>query len=35
MTASLQLLDELDERVDACERELRRLGADHPEVPCS
>jgi transposase len=33
MTASLQLLDELDERVDACERELRRLGADHPDVP--
>jgi transposase len=33
MTASLQLLDELDERVDACERELRQLGADHADVP--
>jgi transposase len=32
MTASRQLLDELDERVDACERELRRLGADHADV---
>jgi transposase len=31
--ASLALIDTLDEQIDACERELRRLGADHPYVP--
>lgn len=30
MTASLRLIDELDGEIDACQRELRRLGADHP-----
>src|SRR6266566_9188986 len=31
--ASLALIDSLDEQIDACERELRRLGADHPYIP--
>jgi transposase len=31
--ASLRLLDELAREIDACERELRRLGADHRYVP--
>jgi len=31
--ASLRLLDELGREIDACERELRRLGAEHPYVP--
>jgi len=31
--ASLRLIDELDQEIDACERELRRLGADHRYVP--
>jgi transposase len=31
--AALGLIDELDQQVDACERALRRLGADHPYVP--
>jgi transposase len=31
--ASLRLIDELDREVDTCERELRRLGADHRYVP--
>jgi transposase len=31
--ASLRLIDELDREIDACERALRRLGADHPYVP--
>jgi transposase len=30
--ASLRLIDSLDEQVSDCERELRRLGADHPYV---
>ena len=33
MAASLRLIDELEEEIDACERDLRRLGADHPYVP--
>jgi transposase len=33
LMASLQLIEELDERVASCERDLRRLGADHPYVP--
>ena len=31
--ASLRLLDELAREIDACERELRRLGAEHRYVP--
>jgi len=32
-TATLALIDVLDEQIDACERELRRLGADHRYLP--
>jgi transposase len=31
--ASLRLIDELDREISDCERELRRLGADHRYVP--
>jgi transposase len=31
--ASLRLIDELDSEIAECERELRRLGADHRYVP--
>jgi transposase len=31
--AALALIDDLDDQIRACERELRRLGADHPYVP--
>jgi transposase len=31
--ASLALIDVLDEQIDACERELRTLGTQHPYVP--
>jgi transposase len=31
--ASVALIDDLDRRIDAIERELRALGADHPYVP--
>jgi transposase len=31
--ASLRLIDELDHEISDCERELRRLGADHRYVP--
>jgi transposase len=31
--ASLRLIDELDREINDCERELRRLGADHRYVP--
>jgi len=31
--ASLRLIDELDREITGCERELRRLGADHRYVP--
>jgi transposase len=31
--ASLTLIDSLDEQIEACERELRALGADHPYIP--
>src|SRR5215210_4880858 len=31
--ASLRLIDELEREIGACERELRRLGADHRYVP--
>jgi transposase len=30
--ASLALIDTLDEQIDACQRDVRRLGADHPYV---
>jgi transposase len=33
VAASLRLLDELGREIDACEQELRRLGADHRYVP--
>ncbi len=33
LAASLALIDTLDEQIDGCERELRRLGADHPYIP--
>jgi transposase len=33
LVASLRLIDELDGEIDACEAELRRLGADHRYVP--
>ena len=33
LSRSLDLVDELDRRIVACERELRQLGADHPYVP--
>jgi transposase len=31
--ASLALIDTLDEQIEACERELRSLGADHQYIP--
>jgi transposase len=31
--ASLRLIDQLDHEINNCERELRRLGAEHPYVP--
>jgi transposase len=33
LQASLRLIDELEREIDACERELRRLGAEHRYVP--
>jgi transposase len=33
VAASVRLLDQLESEIDACERELRRLGADHRYVP--
>ena len=33
VAASLELIDLLDERITACEEELRRLGADHRYIP--
>jgi len=33
LAASLRLIDELEREIDACERELRRLGAEHRYVP--
>jgi transposase len=33
LETSLYLVDELDEEIHDCERELKRLGADHPYVP--
>jgi transposase len=31
--AAVALIDDLDAQIDSCERELRRLGADHAYVP--
>jgi transposase len=33
LAASLELIDTLDAEIEACERELRQLGADHRYVP--
>jgi transposase len=33
LAASLRLIDDLDREIDACERELRALGADHRYIP--
>jgi transposase len=33
LAASLRLIDELEREIDACERELRALGADHRYIP--
>jgi transposase len=33
LSASLALIDRLDEQIQGCERELRSLGADHAYVP--
>jgi len=33
VAASLELIDALDERIAACEQELRRLGAEHRYIP--
>jgi transposase len=33
LTTSLRMVDELNVRIDACEVELRRLGADHASIP--
>jgi len=33
LATSLRMVDELDAEIDACEAELRRLGADHPSIP--
>jgi transposase len=33
LETSLELVDELDEQIDECQRELKRLGADHAYVP--
>jgi transposase len=33
VAASLKLIDELDQQIDDCQAELRRLGADHRYIP--
>lgn len=33
LTAALTLIDDLSDQISECERDLRRLGADHPYVP--
>lgn len=33
LQASLVMIDDLDDQIAQCERDLRRLGADHPYVP--
>ena len=32
LATSLRFVDELDAQIDACEQELRALGADHPDI---
>jgi transposase len=32
LVTSLELVDDLDTRIDACEQELRAMGADHPDI---
>ena len=32
LATSLRFVDELDAQIDGCERELRALGADHPDI---
>ncbi len=32
LATSLELVDDLDTRIDACEAELRAMGADHPDI---
>jgi transposase len=32
LATSLELVDDLDTRIDACEQELRAMGADHPDI---
>jgi transposase len=32
VTAALQLIDDLDRQIDQCERDLRELGATHPDA---
>ena len=32
LATSLELVDDLDRRIDACEQELRAMGADHPDM---
>lgn len=33
LTTSLQMIDDLNVEIAACEADLRRLGADHPSIP--
>jgi transposase len=33
VAASLALIDRLDDQIDDCERDLRRLGLEHPYIP--
>jgi len=33
LATSLRMVDELGAEIDACEADLRRLGADHPSIP--
>jgi transposase len=33
LDTSLRMVDELERDIEACEAELRRLGADHPDIP--
>ena len=33
LATTLAMVDEVDERIDECGRELARLGADHPYIP--
>jgi transposase len=33
LATSLRMIDELGTEIDACEADLRRLGADHPSIP--